>query len=52
MTIYTATFVDMNGSSDYVQARGGISANVTGDLRFTGSSNTDLSYFGGYKIIE
>ena len=52
MTIYTATFVDMNGSSDYVQARGGISANVTGDLRFAGSSNTDLSYFGGYKIIE
>lgn len=51
MTIYTATFVDMNGSSDYVQISGGISANQTGDLRFAGSSSTDLSYFGGYKII-
>ena len=43
------TTVDMNGSSDYVEVFGTISASYTGDLKIGGGVAT--SYFGGYKLI-
>jgi len=50
-TVCSSIILDMNGSTDYVEARGNISANVTTDLRFTGNSDGSLSYFGGYKLL-
>ena len=43
------TTVDMNGSSDYVEVFGTISASYTADLKIGGGVAT--SYFGGYKLI-
>ena len=49
-TVCSSTILDMNGSTDYVEARGNISASYTADLKFTGNSDGSLSYFGGYKL--
>jgi hypothetical protein len=42
---------DFNGSSDYIEIFGSMSANETGDLRFGGASSVHKSHFGAYKII-
>ena len=48
-TVNCSMILDMNGSSDYVEVSGTISANVTTDLKFSGGSSK--SYFGGYKLV-
>jgi len=42
---------DFNGSSDYIEIFGSMSANQTGDLRFGGASSVNKSHFGAYRII-
>ena len=48
-TVNCSMILDMNGSSDYVEVSGTISASYTADLKFSGGSTQ--SYFGGYKLI-
>jgi len=50
-SVASSIILDMNGSSDYVETVGAISASYTADLKFTGNSDGSLSYFGGFKLI-
>ena len=50
-SVASSIILDMNGSTDYVETIGVISASYTADLKFTGNSDGSLSYFGGYKLI-
>ena len=50
-TVNSFQVIDMNGSTDYVEVTGTISANVTTDLKIGGGPGGGNSYFGGYKII-
>tara|TARA_R100001460_G_scaffold79054_1_gene120057 strand:- start:3369 stop:4202 length:834 start_codon:yes stop_codon:yes gene_type:complete len=49
--IKSSTVADMNGSSDYIEVFGSMSANQTGDLRFAGNSTSNKTHFGAFRII-
>ncbi|ADD94233.1 hypothetical protein [uncultured phage MedDCM-OCT-S04-C136] len=51
LVVTTEIIVDLNGSSDYVDAVG-LQAVSSGTNRFTGNSTISRTYFGAYKIIE
>jgi hypothetical protein len=50
-TVNSFQVIDMNGSTDYVEVTGTISASYTADLKIGGGPGGGNSYFGGYKII-
>jgi len=50
-TVNSFQLIDMNGSTDYVEVTGTISASYTADLKIGGGPGGGNSYFGGYKLI-
>ena len=51
VTLYTSAVLDMNGSSDYVEARMYLNTGDSGNWQITGNSTWQGTYFGAYKII-
>ena len=51
VTLYTSAVLDMNGSSDYVEARMYLNTGDSSNWLITGNSTWQGTYFGAYKII-
>jgi|TARA_X000001382_G_scaffold128215_1_gene117427 hypothetical protein len=51
-TNHISVIADMNGSSDYLEFYGNIDIHVHGQEKFVGNSNSSITSFGAYRIIE
>jgi hypothetical protein len=51
-SVFMATTMIMNGTTDYVELWGQVYAQDGAGMRFSGSAGTSFTRFGAYKIIE